>query len=108
VKPSLPALSRRSRLRKITANLDALDAEVFNAVADSPSRFLEVTMPRSRPDTVAVRLLRRARRGPVSNSWPSGHAATAAAFAAVVSPESPPPSLPVAALAAQPLPSWSR
>ncbi len=153
MKPSLPALSRRSRLQKITANLDALDAEVFNAVADSPSRFLDVTMPRltraadhsklwlglaavmaasgrpaaqraavrgvatlavtsmvtnllikrirprARPNVLMVPLLRRARRLPVSNSWPSGHAASAAAFATGVGLESPLLGLPVAGLA---------
>ncbi len=151
MKRSLP--SRRSRLQKITANLTDLDAEVFNAVADSPSRLLDVTMPaltraadhgklwfalaavmaasgrpaaqrgaargvvslavtslvtnqlikrlrpRSRPNILLVPLLRRARRLPVSNSWPSGHAASAAAFATGVGLESPLLGLPIAGLA---------
>ncbi len=45
--------------------------------------------PRARPDDHSVPLARRARRIPTSNSLPSGHAASAAAFAVGVGLESP-------------------
>lgn len=125
-------------------SLGALDREIFDAVADSPSPLLDKTMPvltraadhsklwfgiaailwasgspsarrgagrgvatlavtslatnqlakriwkRNRPDTTAVPLIRRARRMPTSNSLPSGHSASAAAFAVGVGLENPP------------------
>ncbi|HTM86058.1 MAG TPA: phosphoesterase, partial [Mycobacterium sp.] len=40
-----PLLRRRSRFRQITAGLGDLDAQVFEAVARSPSRLLDTTMP---------------------------------------------------------------
>ncbi|MEO6795269.1 MAG: diacylglycerol kinase family protein [Mycobacterium sp.] len=148
-----PLRRRRSGLRRITEGLGELDAEVFEAIAHSPSRLLDTTMPvltraadhsklwlalaaamavadrpatqraaargvvslaitslvtnqlvkrirpRARPDIMLVPLLRRARRLPVSNSLPSGHAASAAAFATGVGLESPLLGLPVAGLA---------
>lgn len=148
-----PFRRRRSGLRRITEGLGELDAEVFEAIAHSPSRLLDSTMPvltraadhsklwlalaaaiavagrpaarrgaargvaslavtslvtnqlvkrirpRARPDVMLVPLLRRARRLPRSNSLPSGHAASAAAFATGVGLESPLLGLPVAGLA---------
>ncbi|MCV7382240.1 phosphatase PAP2 family protein [Mycolicibacter longobardus] len=148
-----PFSRRRSGLRQITEGLGRLDAEVFAAIAHSPSRLLDSTMPaltraadhsklwlalaaafaasgrpatqraaarglaslaltslvtnqvvkrirpRARPDIMQVPLLRRAHRLPLSNSLPSGHAASAAAFAAGVGLESPLLGLPVAGLA---------
>jgi diacylglycerol kinase family enzyme/membrane-associated phospholipid phosphatase len=134
---------RRRGVRQITAGLGALDAGVFEAVANSPSELLDVTMPRltraadhsklwfviagalfasrnsiaqrgaargvlslaatslftnqvakrmrrrPRPSFLVVPLARRARRTPTSNSLPSGHSASAAAFAVGVGLESP-------------------
>jgi undecaprenyl-diphosphatase len=148
-----PLRRRRSGLRRITEGLGELDAEVFEAIAHSPSRLLDTTMPgltraadhsklwlalaaalalagrpatrraatrgavslavtslvtnqlvkrirpRARPDVMLVPLLRRARRLPRSNSLPSGHAASAAAFATGVALENPLLGLPVAGLA---------
>lgn len=146
-------LRRRSGLRQITSDLGDLDARVFEAVAQSPSPWLDTVMPlltraadhsklwlalaavlagsgrpaaqhgaargvaslavtslltnqvikrmrpRSRPNIAAVPLLRRARHMPTSNSLPSGHAASAAAFAVGVGLESPQLGLPLAGLA---------
>ena len=55
---------------------------------------------RERPGPVDVPLLRHLRRAPSSSSFPSGHAASAAAFATGVALENPYLALPVAALAA--------
>lgn len=149
----LPRRGRRARLTRVTAGLADLDVAVFDAVAHSPSRLLDTTMPvltraadhsklwmvlaallagsgrpaaqrgavrglvtlavtslvtnqlvkrirpRARPDIAAVPLLRRATRLPTSNSLPSGHAASAAAFAVGVGLESPALGLPLAGLA---------
>ncbi len=149
----MPFQRRRSGLRRITEGLGELDAEVFEAIAHSPSRLLDATMPgltraadhsklwlalaaamavtgrpatrraaargvaslaitslvtnqlvkrirpRARPNVMLVPLLRRAHRLPRSNSLPSGHAASAAAFATGVGLESPLLGLPVAGLA---------
>ncbi len=54
---------------------------------------------RSRPNQSLVPLVRRARRMPTSNSLPSGHSASAAAFAVGVGLESPPLGLGLALLA---------
>ncbi len=149
-----PFPRRRSGLEQITEGLAELDAEVFEAIAHSPSRLLDTTMPpltraadhsklwlalaaamsvaggpatqraaargvvslaltslvtnqvikriqpRERPNILLVPLLRRARRRPRSNSLPSGHAASAAAFAIGVGLENSLLGLPVAGLAA--------
>lgn len=146
-------MRRRSGLHRVTEGLGELDAEVFEAIAHSPSRLLDATMPaltraadhsklwlalaaamgltggsatqraaargvaslavtslvtnqvvkrirpRARPNILAVPVLRRARRLPLSNSLPSGHSASAAAFAAGVGLENPLVGLPVAGLA---------
>ena len=139
--------------RQITAGLAALDREVFEAVAESPSPLLDATMPlltraadhsklwlaiaaalaatgspsarrgagrgvlslavtslfanqfakrvwvRRRPDRRLVPLPRRSRRVPTSNSLPSGHSASAAAFAVGVGLENPAIGLGLALLA---------
>ncbi|MGV0790635.1 diacylglycerol kinase family protein [Mycolicibacterium sp. XJ1819] len=54
---------------------------------------------RARPNSLPVPLARRARRMPTSNSLPSGHSASAAAFAVGVGLESPPLGLVLALLA---------
>lgn len=149
----MPFRRRRSGLHRITEGLGELDAEVFEAIAHSPSRLLDATMPaltraadhsklwlalaavmaatgrptvrraaargvaslaitslvtnqlvkrirpRARPNVMLVPLLRRAHRLPRSNSLPSGHAASAAAFATGVGLESPLLGLPIAGLA---------
>ncbi|BBX24683.1 putative phosphoesterase, PA-phosphatase related protein [Mycolicibacter terrae] len=148
-----PLRRRRTGFVRITEGLGKLDAEVFTAIAHSPSRLLDTTMPaltraadhsklwlalaaamamtgrpaaqraaargvvslavtslvtnqlvkrirpRARPDIMLVPLLRRAHRLPLSNSLPSGHSASAAAFATGVGLESPLLGLPVAGLA---------
>ncbi|MGX9790326.1 diacylglycerol kinase family protein [Mycobacterium sp. MMS18-G62] len=130
-------------VRQIAQGLGALDAEVFEAIADSPSPLLDKTMPalsraadhsklwlaiaaamakwgdrssrhaagrgvgtlavtslvtnqvakrvwrRKRPVYARVPFLRRLHRYPVSHSMPSGHSASAAAFAVGVGLESP-------------------
>jgi undecaprenyl-diphosphatase len=140
-------------IRQITSGLSALDREVFEAVAESPSPLLDKTMPlltkaadhsklwfgiaaglwatgspsarrgagravatlavtslvtnqlakriwkRDRPNHLSVPLVRRARRMPTSNSLPSGHSASAAAFAIGVGLENPPVGLGLALLA---------
>ncbi|MGB3474994.1 MAG: phosphoesterase, partial [Mycobacterium sp.] len=40
-----PLARRRSGLRQVTEGLGELDAEVFEAIAQSPSRLLDATMP---------------------------------------------------------------
>jgi undecaprenyl-diphosphatase len=54
---------------------------------------------RQRPNRLTVPLARRGRRAPTSNSLPSGHSASAAAFAVGVGLESPPLGLGLALLA---------
>ena len=54
---------------------------------------------RPRPNRLSVPLARRGRRSPTSNSLPSGHSASAAAFAVGVGLESPPLGLALALLA---------
>lgn len=134
-------------------SLGALDREIFEAVAESPSPLLDRAMPvltrtadhsklwfgiaaalwasgspsarrgagrgvatlavtslvtnqlakriwkRNRPDWSSVPIARLARRMPTSNSLPSGHSASAAAFAVGVGLESPPLGLGLALLA---------
>lgn len=150
----LPTLGRRrTGLRRITEGLGALDREVFEAIADSPTPLLDSFMPpltraadksklwfviaagmaatgksnarraaargvvtlavtslvtnqgakrirrRPRPLFDSVPLVRRVRRRPTSNSFPSGHSASAAAFAVGVGLESASLGLPLALLA---------
>jgi diacylglycerol kinase family enzyme/membrane-associated phospholipid phosphatase len=137
-------LLRGRGFNQITHGLGALDREVFEAIADSPTPLLDSVMPpltraadhsklwlaiaaalfasgrpaaqrgavrgvatlavtslftnqvakrirqRSRPFFESVPLARRTRRRPTSNSLPSGHSASAAAFAIGVGLESAP------------------
>ena len=146
-------LRRWRGLRQITKGLGALDREVFEAIADSPTPLLDTVMPpltraadhsklwfliaaalaasgkssarrgaargvaslavtslftnqvakrvrqRPRPTFDAVPLARRSRRRPTSNSLPSGHSASAAAFAVGVGLENAPLGLALALLA---------
>ena len=146
--------SRTSRgVRQITQGLGTLDAEVFQAIADSQSPLLDKTMPalsraadhaklwlavaaamamsdnrsaqrgagrgvvslavtslitnqvakrvwrRQRPRYEVVPLLRRLQKYPTSHSLPSGHSASAAAFAVGVGLENPTLGLVIALLA---------
>jgi undecaprenyl-diphosphatase len=146
-------LRRRTGLRRITQGLGALDREIFEAIAESPTPLLDTMMPpltraadhsklwiviaaglaatgkssarrgaargvltlaatslftnqvakrisqRPRPTFDSVPLRRRNRRRPTSNSLPSGHSASAAAFAVGVGLESASLGLPLALLA---------
>ena len=140
-------------VRQITEGLTALDAEVFEAIAKSPTPILDKTMPaltraadhsklwlaiaaamamsgsrsarrgagrgvvslavtsavtnqvakrvwrRPRPRFGSVPLARRLSRNPTSHSLPSGHSASAAAFAVGVAMENPTLGLVLAGLA---------
>jgi membrane-associated phospholipid phosphatase len=55
---------------------------------------------RSRPDAQDLPAMRRLRRAPVTTSFPSGHAASAAAFAVGVAMEAPALAVPLGGLAA--------
>jgi diacylglycerol kinase family enzyme/membrane-associated phospholipid phosphatase len=144
---------RPSGLRRITTGLGALDQEVFDAIAESPTPLLDTVMPpltraadrsklwmviaaalyatgkssarrgaargvltlavtslvtnqgakrirrRPRPLFDSVPLVRRSRHHPTSSSFPSGHSASAAAFAVGVGLESASLGLPLALLA---------
>lgn len=70
---------------------------VASALANGPAKW---AVRRRRPLLVDVPSLRQLRRQPVTTSFPSGHAASAAAFAMGVALESPLRGAPVAALAA--------
>ncbi len=140
-------------VRAIGKGLGTLDREAFEAVAESPSPFLDTVMPRltraadhsklwfaiaaamgavgsasvrrgaargvvslavtslvtnqlakriwrrPRPDRSLIPLARQTKRVPTSHSLPSGHSASAAAFAVAVGLESPLAGLPLALLA---------
>lgn len=140
-------------VKQITRGLGALDRELFEAIADTPTPLLDSAMPpltraadhsklwfaiagvllasgqhsarrgavrglvtlgaaslltnqvakrirqRPRPRYESVPLIRRPRRRPTSNSLPSGHSASAAAFAVGVGLENPPLGLGLALLA---------
>ena len=63
------------------------------------NQFAKRVWKRPRPDRLSVPLARQSRRVPTSNSLPSGHSASAAAFAVGVGLESPPVGLGLALLA---------
>lgn len=71
---------RRAAIRALGSL--AISSVLTNAVAKAAVR-------RGRPDLEAHPAHRRLRREPISSSFPSGHAASAAAFATAVSMESP-------------------
>ena len=83
--------ARRAALRGVGA-LGAASA-IANLVGKRANR-------RKRPPLHLVPVTRRARRVPLSTSFPSGHSASAAAFATGVAVESPALGLPLAGLAA--------
>jgi diacylglycerol kinase family enzyme/membrane-associated phospholipid phosphatase len=149
----LRSLRRHRGFKQITEGLGALDAGVFEAIANSPTPLLDVTMPpltraadhsklwfaiaaallasgrrsaqrgavrgvlslavtslftnqvakrvrrRPRPSYLLVPISRQTRRRPRSNSLPSGHSASAAAFAVGVGLENAPLGLGLALLA---------
>lgn len=72
--------ARRAALR------GALSIGLTSAVANLPAKLL---FRRRRPDASGVPVIRRLRRVPTSTSFPSGHAASAAAFATGVALEMP-------------------
>lgn len=82
---------RRGALRGL-ASL-ALASGAVNGLA-------KMAIQRSRPSLERVPLARRVRRAPVTTSFPSGHSASAAAFAGGVGLEAPELAVPLAALAA--------
>jgi diacylglycerol kinase family enzyme/membrane-associated phospholipid phosphatase len=63
------------------------------------NQFAKRVWKRPRPNRLSVPLARQSRRSPTSNSLPSGHSASAAAFAIGVGLESPPVGLGLALLA---------
>lgn len=63
------------------------------------NQVLKRTIPRARPDRSLLPLRRNGRRRPTSSSFPSGHAASAAAFAAGAASEWPGLGVPLASLA---------
>ena len=69
---------------------------VASAVVNGPLKWV---FRRGRPDLVAVPVLRQLRRQPATTSFPSGHAASAAAFATGVAIQEPLVAVPVVALA---------
>jgi undecaprenyl-diphosphatase len=81
---------RRAAARGMTA------LAVSSAVVNGPLKWM---FRRGRPDLVGVPVLRQLRRQPVTTSFPSGHAASAAAFAAGVAMQEPLAAVPVVALA---------
>lgn len=92
---ALSAVPNRTPRRAALRGLAAL------AVASGSANLLAKTLVRrKRPVLGAVPLIRQMRPMPSSSSFPSGHAASAAAFATGVALENPWLALPVAALAA--------
>lgn len=83
--------ARRAALRGLAAQATA------SAAANLAGKSL---VRRARPELDLTPLIRRLRRPPTSSSFPSGHTASAAAFATGVALEQPRLALPVAALAA--------
>lgn len=82
---------RRAALRALVT------MNVVSGVANGPAKWIS---RRPRPTLTEVPLLRQLPRQPKSTSFPSGHSATAAAFATAVTLESPLRGLPMIALAA--------
>jgi len=82
---------RRAALRGLVS------LSVASAVANGPAKFL---VRRTRPGLDDVPLVRQLRNQPRTSSFPSGHSASAAAFATGVAIESATRAVPVAALAA--------
>lgn len=85
-----------SRRAKRAAARGLLTVAATSAVTNAVAKRLN---PRIRPDISAIPLRRLARRLPESSSFPSGHSASAAAFATAVGLELPTAGTPLTALA---------
>jgi diacylglycerol kinase family enzyme/membrane-associated phospholipid phosphatase len=82
---------RRAALRGVVS------LGITSAVVNGPMKW---TMRRSRPDATGIALQRRLTTAPRTTSFPSGHSASAAAFATAVGLERPALALPLVPLAA--------
>jgi diacylglycerol kinase family enzyme len=91
---ALILLGGRQGRRAATRGLLSLAAA--SAIANLPAKF---AVRRRRPDALLVPELRRLLRMPTSYSFPSGHSASAAAFATGVALEMPPLAVPAGLLA---------
>jgi diacylglycerol kinase family enzyme/membrane-associated phospholipid phosphatase len=89
------ALSGRTGRR--TAARGMLSLAVSSAIVNGPAKWV---FRRGRPDLAIVPALRQLRRQPRTSSFPSGHSASAAAFATGVALQSPAVGVPVAVAAA--------
>ena len=85
------ATGRRAAVRGLTS------MSVASGVANGPAKW---SVRRARPSLADVPALRQLARQPRTSSFPSGHSATAAAFATGVALESPSRAVPVILLAA--------
>lgn len=92
---ALLALTGRRGRRAAVRGLMSLS--VASGVANGPAKWL---VRRRRPQLVDVPVVRQLSRQPRTTSFPSGHSASAAAFATGVALEAPLAAIPVAALAA--------
>jgi undecaprenyl-diphosphatase len=90
------ALSGRPRLRR-AAGSGLTDVAVASLLANQVGKRI---LPRVRPLLESVPVGRRARKTPSSHSFPSGHAASAAAFAVGASLEAPVLAVPLGVTAA--------
>jgi len=90
-------LATRSRRPKRAAIRGLLSLAAASAIANGPAKW---AAQRARPDLIDIPLQRRLRRPPRTFSFPSGHSASAAAFATAVSLEFPIVAPVVGALAA--------
>jgi membrane-associated phospholipid phosphatase len=88
------ALSGRSGRRAATRGMVSLG--ISSAVVNSPAKWM---FRRGRPDLAIVPVLRQLRRQPRTSSFPSGHSASAAAFATGVTLQLPAVGVPMAMLA---------
>lgn len=86
-----PGATRRGALRGVVA---------IGFASTTANGLLKPLVPRRRPAAEMLPVNRRLERRPTSSSFPSGHAASAAAFATAVALESPRASLAIAPLAA--------
>ena len=89
------ALSGRTGRRAAARGMVSLG--MSSAVVNGPAKWV---FRRRRPDLEAVPVLRQLRQQPKTSSFPSGHSASAAAFATGVALQSPAVGLPVAVLGA--------
>src|SRR3954470_14475392 len=90
------ALALSGRRGRRSAARGMLSLGMSSAVVNGPAKWV---FRRGRPDLEVVPVLRQLRRQPKTSSFPSGHSASAAAFATGVTLQSPSVGLPVALLA---------